>query len=117
MHETKDVPETTLTGKNQVSLPVRSLRQLGWQRGDRLLVSVLGDAMLLLMRRPASWTDAFSGKLGDVFGNHEDTLRYLAEERASWADDSAEPLASASKVEVPGSKFQVDGPSPGTRNV
>ena len=69
--------ETKITSKNQVSLPVGSLHELGWQRGDRLLVSVLGDGMLVLTRRPENWTQAFSGKLGDVFGEHEDTLRYL----------------------------------------
>ena len=40
--------------------------------------------MLLLVRRPKDWVEAFSGKMGDVFGDHEDTLRYLDEERRSW---------------------------------
>jgi bifunctional DNA-binding transcriptional regulator/antitoxin component of YhaV-PrlF toxin-antitoxin module len=82
---------TTITSKNQVSLPVSSLRQLGWQRGDHLLVQVIGDDMLVLMRRPENWTEAFSGKLGDVFGDHDDTLAYLDGERASWGQTSAEP--------------------------
>ena len=34
----KAVGETTLTGKNQVSLPAQGIRELGWQRGDKLLV-------------------------------------------------------------------------------
>lgn len=76
--------ETTITSKNQVSLPASNLRELGWQHGDRLIVRRVGDDMLLLMRRPESWTAAFAGKMGDVFGNHEDTLRYLDEERADW---------------------------------
>jgi bifunctional DNA-binding transcriptional regulator/antitoxin component of YhaV-PrlF toxin-antitoxin module len=82
--------ETTITSKNQISLPVSSLRQLGWQRGDHLLVQVLGDGMLVLTRRPESWTEAFSGKLGDVFGDHDDTLAYLDGERASWGPTSSQ---------------------------
>ena len=83
--------ETTITSKNQVSLPAYSLRQLGWQRGDHLLVQVIGDGMLVLTRRPDNWTEAFSGKLGDVFGDHGDTLAYLDSERASWGQIPAEP--------------------------
>lgn len=82
---------TTITSKNQVSLPVSSLRQLGWQRGDHLLVQVIGDGMLVLTRRPENWAEAFSGKLGDVFGDHEDTLAYLDGERASWGPTPVEP--------------------------
>jgi bifunctional DNA-binding transcriptional regulator/antitoxin component of YhaV-PrlF toxin-antitoxin module len=80
----KPVGETTITGKNQISLPAQGLRELGWSRGDHLLVQIVGDDMLLLMRRPTDWVAAFSGRMGDVFGDHEDTLRYLDEERQSW---------------------------------
>jgi bifunctional DNA-binding transcriptional regulator/antitoxin component of YhaV-PrlF toxin-antitoxin module len=82
----KGKPEITITSKNQVSLPTKSLRELGWQRGDRLIVNVLGNDMLVLMRRPTSWTDFYSGKMGDVWGDHEDNMRYLDEERASWSE-------------------------------
>ena len=78
------VGETTITGKNQVSLPAQGLRDLGWARGDRLIVQVIGKDMLLLLRQPDDWVEAFAGKLGDVFGNHEDTLRYLDEGRRGW---------------------------------
>ena len=80
------VGETTITGKSQVSLPAQGLRQLGWERGDRLIVQTLSDNTLLLMRRPTSWTAAFSGKMGDVFGDHEDTMRFLKEERRGWEE-------------------------------
>ena len=78
--------EITITSKNQVSLPARSLEELGWERGDKLLVTVLGNDRLLLTKRPESWTDFYSGKMGHVWGDHEDTLRYLDEERASWSE-------------------------------
>lgn len=78
------VGETTITGKNQVSLPTRGLRRLGWQRGDRLTVEVVNDNIMVLMRRPASWTDAFAGRMGDVFGGHEETKEFLDDERQEW---------------------------------
>jgi hypothetical protein len=80
----ESVGETQLTGKNQISLPAHGVRGLGWERGDRILVERLGDDVLLLIRRPTNWTEAFAGRLGDVFGDHEDTLRYLGEERQGW---------------------------------
>ena len=80
------VGKTTITGKNQISLPAEALRQLGWEKGDRLLVQYFGDNRLVLMREPASWADEFSGKMGDVFGDHEDTMRFLEEERQGWEE-------------------------------
>jgi AbrB family looped-hinge helix DNA binding protein len=77
---------TTITGKNQVSIPARGMRALGWQKGDQLLVEVARGDLLVLVRRPARWADAFAGKLGDVFGDHDDTFAYLDEERQSWSE-------------------------------
>jgi len=79
--------ETTITGRSQISLPARSLRVLGWTKGDRLIVETLGDGVMVLIRRPASWTDTFAGRMTDVFGTHEDTLGYLEGERRSWAEE------------------------------
>jgi AbrB family looped-hinge helix DNA binding protein len=83
MEEIARVGETTITSRNQIILPAEGVRALGWERGDRLIVNVVGNQMLLL-RRPTDWVEAFSGKMGDVFGDHEDTLRYLDEERRTW---------------------------------
>jgi bifunctional DNA-binding transcriptional regulator/antitoxin component of YhaV-PrlF toxin-antitoxin module len=71
----KPVGETTITGKNQISLPAQGLRELGWGRGDHLVVQIVGEDMLLLMRHPDDCVAAFSGRMGDVFGDHQDTLR------------------------------------------
>ena len=64
--------------------PAHALHELGWEWGDQLFVQVFGKDMLLLGRRPKSWADYFSGQLGHVFGDHEEVLRYLDEERRSW---------------------------------
>ncbi|MGH2409580.1 MAG: hypothetical protein ACRDGS_04325, partial [Chloroflexota bacterium] len=70
--------------KNQVTLPTRGLAAVGWERGDHLLVEVIDEHMLLLVRRPADWVDAFAGQLSDVFGTHEETRAYLDQERRAW---------------------------------
>ena len=86
-----DVPrlvgEVTLTGKNQLTLPAEGIRAVGWERGDRILVRVVAGDRLLLMRCPADWAAYYAGKLGDVFGSHEETIAYLEEERRSWDDE------------------------------
>jgi bifunctional DNA-binding transcriptional regulator/antitoxin component of YhaV-PrlF toxin-antitoxin module len=78
--------EATLSGKNQVSLPAYGVRQLGWQRGDRLIVETIGDDMMVLIRRPADWVEAFAGKLTDVFGTHDENLALIESERQSWTE-------------------------------
>ncbi|MBI4321254.1 MAG: AbrB/MazE/SpoVT family DNA-binding domain-containing protein [Chloroflexi bacterium] len=78
------VGETSITGKNQISLPAQSVRELGWERGDRLIVEILGDDSVLLMRRPTNWTEAFAGRFSHLFGTHEETLLWLDRERDSW---------------------------------
>ena len=82
----KGKPEITITDENQVNLPDASLEELGWRPGDRLLVRVLGNDTLVLTKPPKSWADKFSGNMGDVWGDHEDNMRYLNEERATWSE-------------------------------
>jgi len=96
------VGETIITGKNQVSLPAQGVRSLGWERGDRLVVQLLGDDVMILRRRPAKWAEAYAGKLGHVFGTHEENLRFLEEERASWESETPiVPAAPATPIRSP----------------
>lgn len=86
--------ETTITGRGQVTLPARGLRELGWHKGDRLIVRRYGEDMVVLMRRPTTpdeWVERFSGRLGHVFGDHDEVLAYVRGERASW-DERAERI-------------------------
>src|SRR3954451_21169460 len=75
---------STITAKNQVSLPAQGVRELGWAKGDRLLVQVMSDDTMVLRRRPENWTEVFAGRLRGVSGPHDEVLRYLEEERRSW---------------------------------
>jgi bifunctional DNA-binding transcriptional regulator/antitoxin component of YhaV-PrlF toxin-antitoxin module len=84
--------EATLTSEHQVNLPNELLQNLGWQPGDRLIVTVFPGDVVTLRRQPKKWT-GHPGQMGDVWGDHEDNMRYLDEERASW-DDSVLTIAS-----------------------
>jgi bifunctional DNA-binding transcriptional regulator/antitoxin component of YhaV-PrlF toxin-antitoxin module len=84
--------ETTLTEDHRVNLPAELLQKLGWQPGDRLTVSTYANDTVVVMRRAKSGWNGKAGQMGDVWGDHEDNMRYLDEERASW-DESV--LASA----------------------
>jgi hypothetical protein len=46
------VEEVTADGEGQISLPVGGMQELGWASGDELLAQVVGDDMLLVLRRP-----------------------------------------------------------------
>jgi AbrB family looped-hinge helix DNA binding protein len=87
------VGETTITGKNQITLPAAGLRELGWQRGDRLTVKALGDDTLVITRLPEDLVEHFAGKLGHIFGDHDEVMRYIEEERRSWEpeEDCVQP--------------------------
>jgi AbrB family looped-hinge helix DNA binding protein len=82
------VGETTITGKNQISLPAEGVRMLGWKRGDRLSVRVMDENTIVLTRWPKgqSAVEYFTGKLAGVWSDHDDVLRYLDEERQSWGE-------------------------------
>ncbi len=67
----------------RIVLPADILRQLGWKPGDGLTVRQV-DGTVTLVREPVDWDAKFAGKMGHVWGDHEDVLRYLDEERASW---------------------------------
>lgn len=76
--------ETTLTSKNQISLPVQEVRALHWEKGDILLVNAVEPDMMVIMRKPESWTKAGAGRLTHLFGAHEETMAWLEQERAAW---------------------------------
>lgn len=82
----RKVGATKITAKNQITLPAEALRQLGWERGDELVVWAVGCETVRLTRRPESYADHFLGKMGDVFGDHEEVLRFLDEERRAWEE-------------------------------
>jgi bifunctional DNA-binding transcriptional regulator/antitoxin component of YhaV-PrlF toxin-antitoxin module len=83
----------TVISDTEIALPAEMVRKLGWEPGDQLIVSVFaGDTVTLRRRSRRQQTDFLAGMMGDVWGSHDDVMRYLAEERASWKESA---LASA----------------------
>ncbi len=79
----KQTERARVEDDGRIVLPADLLRQLGWKPGDALRVHQVHDTVMLL-REPVDWAGTFAGKMGDVFGDHDENMRYLDEERASW---------------------------------
>ena len=70
--------EATLSSKNQIVVPREAREALGVHAGDKLLVVVRGNTVVILPR-PRSWTKAVHGLSGKLYSEG-----YVTEERASW---------------------------------
>jgi hypothetical protein len=81
--------EATVIGDQEITLPPDILRQLGWPEGTRLMVSAISPDTLIVARRPDNPTQYFAGKLGDVFGDHDEIMAYLEELRGEWEEDGS----------------------------
>lgn len=66
----------------QISVPSAVRKRLGIKEGDRLLVEVKGD-MLMLLREPRDYVDHLSG-LHEEIWRDVDVNEYLEGERAAW---------------------------------
>lgn len=72
------MPEATLSGKNQIVIPRAAREALGLKPGDKLLVVVRGDRVIVL-QKPKAHHSAIRGLAGDAYPK-----RYLRKERRSW---------------------------------
>ena len=59
---------STISTKNQITLPVHLLRQMGVKPGDRLAVTLEGGR-LVLRARPKDWVEHYAGSLPGFYGN------------------------------------------------
>ena len=66
----------------QISLPSHARRMLNIEAGDRLLVDVQ-DNMIILMPRPQDFASTMAGLHKEIW-QQVDTAKYLNEERAAW---------------------------------
>jgi AbrB family looped-hinge helix DNA binding protein len=73
---------TTISSKNQITLPAQLLRDLGIGPGDRLAVSREGNK-LVLRARPKDWVQYHGGSLAGVYGR-------TAAEVAAYLDELRE---------------------------
>lgn len=64
----RDESMSTISSKNQITLPVQLLRRLGVGPGDRLAVTLEGGR-LVLRPRPKDWVEHYAGSLKGLWGN------------------------------------------------
>jgi len=64
----KEEAVSTISSKNQITLPVQLLRQMGVGPGDRLAVALEGGR-LVLRARPKDWVEHYAGSLRGLWGN------------------------------------------------
>ena len=82
------MPTVTLSSKHQITLPVDMVRSLGLKTGDKLVAELIDDRIVLLPR-PESWADYFSGSMKGVYGSTKEEIdRYIAEVRHGWDIDA-----------------------------
>jgi AbrB family looped-hinge helix DNA binding protein len=81
---------STISSKNQITLPAHLLRELGLGPGDRLAVSRDG-ARLVLRARPKDWVRYHAGSLAGMYGrNASEADAYVRGLRGEWAERESE---------------------------
>ena len=70
--------EATLSGKNQIVIPREARQALGVKAGDKLMVVVRGDVVIML-QKPKSHQRAIRGLARGLY-----PPGYLKKERQSW---------------------------------
>jgi AbrB family looped-hinge helix DNA binding protein len=70
--------EATLSSKNQIVIPREAREKLGVKAGDKLLVVVQGDRVIVL-QKPKSYPEAIRGMGRGMYPDG-----YLEKERQSW---------------------------------
>jgi AbrB family looped-hinge helix DNA binding protein len=70
--------------RHQISVPSAVRKRLGIKEGDRLLVEVKGD-MMILLREPRDYVDRLSGLHEEIWCD-VDVDAYLDGERMGWND-------------------------------
>ncbi len=85
------MPKTTISSKNQITIPARLLREMGLKPGDQLAVELDG-LRLILHPRPKDWVSYTAGSMKGVYGEtKEDIDAYIEELRGEWGE-FMEPL-------------------------
>jgi len=68
---------TTISSKNQITLPAHMLRDMGLHPGDRLTISRDGNR-IVLRGRPKDWVRHYAGSLSGLYGGTRDDVdRYV----------------------------------------
>jgi bifunctional DNA-binding transcriptional regulator/antitoxin component of YhaV-PrlF toxin-antitoxin module len=65
---------TRISSKNQVTLPVAALEEVGLTKGDRVLVEPAGDGELRIRRATMSIEEAFGALTGEYPSGYLESL-------------------------------------------
>jgi AbrB family looped-hinge helix DNA binding protein len=75
---------TTISSKNQITLPAHLLREMGLGAGDRLAISREGNR-LVLRARPRDWVSYHGGSLPGLYGDTKEEMdAYVKGLRDEW---------------------------------
>jgi len=92
---------STISSKNQITLPAHLLREMGLGAGDRLAVIREGNR-LVLRARPKDWVKYHAGSLAGAYGRDRRAIdAYLSELREDRARDEAIERAWAGREPPP----------------
>ncbi len=73
-----------ISSKRQITLPAMVYKKLGLQPGQKLLLEVKGDK-IILSPKTTSYTELLAGSLKNVYGrSSEEVNAYVRKEREAW---------------------------------
>jgi antitoxin ChpS len=78
------VQSVKVSDKFQIAVPAVARRQLGIKAGDRLLVDIRGNR-IVLMREPEAHAEELAGLHREVWEG-VDPIEYVRHERDAWQD-------------------------------
>jgi len=85
----EDPALSTISSKNQITLPAQILREMGLGAGDRLAVTREGNR-LILRPRPKDWVEYYGGSLRGLYGEtREEEDAYIRELRDDTVREQA----------------------------
>ena len=83
----------TVSSKNQITIPVAILREVGINPGDRIAAAVI-DGDIVLVKEPENWVQYFQGSMAGAYGGTKESIdRYVLRERQSWYEPLSEHIS------------------------
>lgn len=75
---------STISSKNQITLPAQLMREMGLGAGDRLAIRREGNR-LVLRPRPKDWVEYYGGSLRGIYGDTKEEMdAYVSGLRDEW---------------------------------
>ena len=92
-HRQDESVVSTISSKNQITLPVHLLRALGLKPGDRVALTQ-EDGKLILRPRPKDWVGHYAGSLAGIYGQTAGAIEaHIADLRTSDEREEAQKRA------------------------